>query len=39
MAKKIADGLGKKLVIVKTDWDGLAPGVMAGKIDAIIAGM
>lgn len=39
IAKKIADGLGRKLVIVKTDWDGLAPGVMSGKYDAIIAGM
>ncbi len=38
-AKKIAEGLGKKLVIVKTEWDGLPPGVQSGKIDAIIAGM
>ena len=37
--KKIADGLGKKLVIVKTEWDGLVPAVQSGKIDAIIAGM
>lgn len=39
MAKKIAEGLGKKLVIVKTEWDGLVPAVTSGKIDAIIAGM
>lgn len=39
MAKKIAEGLGKKLVIVKTEWDGLVPALQAGKIDAIIAGM
>lgn len=39
IAKKIADGLGKKLVIVKTKWDGLVPALMSGKIDAIIAGM
>jgi putative lysine transport system substrate-binding protein len=39
IAKKIADGLGKKLVIVKTEWDGLTPAVTSGKIDAIIAGM
>lgn len=39
IAKKIADGLGKKLVIVKTEWDGLVPAVASGKIDAIIAGM
>ncbi|MBU5484393.1 transporter substrate-binding domain-containing protein [Clostridium sp. MSJ-11] len=39
MAKKIADGLGKELVVVKTEWDGLVPALTSGKIDAIIAGM
>lgn len=39
IAKKIADGLGKKLVVVKTEWDGLIPAVNSGKIDAVIAGM
>ncbi|MBP1932982.1 transporter substrate-binding domain-containing protein [Ammoniphilus resinae] len=39
IAKRIADGLGKELVIVKTEWDGLAPALISGKIDAIIAGM
>ncbi|SFB23055.1 amino acid ABC transporter substrate-binding protein, PAAT family [Acetitomaculum ruminis DSM 5522] len=39
IAKKIADGLGKKLVIVKTEWDGLSPAITSGKIDMIIAGM
>lgn len=39
IAKQIADGLGKKLVIVKTEWDGLVPALTSGKIDAIIAGM
>lgn len=39
IAKKIAAGLGKKLVVVKTEWDGLVPAVTSGKIDAIIAGM
>lgn len=39
IAKKVADGLGKKLVIVKISWDGLAPALTSGKIDAIIAGM
>ncbi|WP_391210012.1 transporter substrate-binding domain-containing protein [Psychrobacillus sp. L4] len=39
IAKKIADGLGKKLVIVKTEWDGLVPSLESNKIDAIIAGM
>lgn len=39
IAKKIAAGLGRELVIVKTDWDGLLPSLTSGKIDAIIAGM
>lgn len=39
IAKKIAEGLGKELVIVKTDWKGLTPSVQSDKIDAIIAGM
>ncbi|WNS76087.1 transporter substrate-binding domain-containing protein [Bacillus sp. DTU_2020_1000418_1_SI_GHA_SEK_038] len=39
IAKKIAEGLGKELVIVKTEWDGLVPALQSGKLDAIIAGM
>jgi putative lysine transport system substrate-binding protein len=39
IAKKIAKDLGKELVIVKTEWDGLVPALTSGKIDAIIAGM
>lgn len=39
IAKRIAEGLGKELVIVKTEWDGLSPSVESDKIDAIIAGM
>ncbi|MGM9525245.1 MAG: transporter substrate-binding domain-containing protein [Peptococcaceae bacterium] len=39
IAKKVADGLGKELVIVKTEWDGLVPAVQSGSIDGIIAGM
>jgi len=39
IAKAIAEGLGKELVIVKTEWDGLAPSITSGKTDAIIAGM
>ncbi|SDM75460.1 transporter substrate-binding domain-containing protein [Acetanaerobacterium elongatum] len=39
IAKIIAQKLGKKLVIVKTAWDGLPPAVQSGTIDAIIAGM
>lgn len=39
IAKEIARKLNKKLVIVKTEWDGLVPAVLSGKIDLIIAGM
>ncbi|WP_277584032.1 transporter substrate-binding domain-containing protein [Psychrobacillus antarcticus] len=39
IAKRIADGLGKELVIYKTEWDGLVPSLQSDKIDAIIAGM
>lgn len=39
MAKKIADAIGYELQIVKTEWDGLAPGVASGKLNAAIAGM
>ncbi len=39
IAKKIAEGLGKELVVVKTEWDGLTPALLSNTIDAIIAGM
>ena len=39
IAKKVAEGLGKELVVVKIDWDGLVPALQANKIDAIMAGM
>ena len=39
IAKRLAKDLGKELVIVKTEWDGLVPALTSGKIDAIIAGM
>ncbi|MBQ0138259.1 MAG: transporter substrate-binding domain-containing protein [Kurthia sp.] len=39
IAQKIADSLDKELVIVKTEWDGLIPSLISGKIDAVIAGM
>lgn len=39
MAKAIADGLGKELVIKKIEWTGLEPALSSGEIDAIIAGM
>ncbi|WFA07986.1 transporter substrate-binding domain-containing protein [Tissierella sp. Yu-01] len=39
IAKKIAEGLGRELVIVKTEWDGLLPALTSGMIDSIVAGM
>ncbi len=39
IAKRLAEGMGKELVIVKTEWDGLPPALQSGTIDAIIAGM
>ena len=39
IAKKIAESLGKELVIVQLEWDALIPAVNAGTIDFIIAGM
>jgi len=39
IAKRVAQGLKKELVIVKMEWDGLLPALTSGKIDAIIAGM
>lgn len=39
IAKRIAEGLGMELQIVKTNWDGLPQSLEAGTIDAIIAGM
>jgi putative lysine transport system substrate-binding protein len=39
IAKKVAEGLGRELVVVPTSWDGLIPALESGVIDAIIAGM
>jgi len=39
IARKIAEGLGVELEIVKIEWDGLTLALTSGKIDAIIAGM
>lgn len=39
IAKRVAEGLGRELVVVKTGWDGLPPAVQSGKIDIIMAGM
>ncbi|MBA1394292.1 transporter substrate-binding domain-containing protein, partial [Lactobacillus sp. XV13L] len=39
IAKIIAKRLHKKVVVVKTEWDGLLPALTSGKADLIIAGM
>ena len=40
IAKKIAEGLGRKLEIVKLDWASLeGPALNAGQIDLVVAGM
>lgn len=39
IAKKIADAMGRELVICKTEWNGLIPGIQSGALDVIIAGM
>ncbi|MCW6661759.1 transporter substrate-binding domain-containing protein [Aerococcaceae bacterium NML201209] len=39
IARKIGEALGRKVEVVKTEWDGLVPALQAGKVDLIIAGM
>lgn len=39
IAQKIAKSMGKKLLVVKTKWEGLVPALTSGKIDMIAAGM
>ena len=39
IAKRLAEGLGKELVIEKIEWGGLVPALQSGVIDVIIAGM
>ncbi len=39
IAQKIAQSLGKELVVVKMEWDSLIPALNAGTVDMIIAGM
>lgn len=38
-ARLIGEKLHRKVVVVKTSWDGLLPSLTSGKIDLIIAGM
>ncbi|MDF7639003.1 ABC transporter substrate-binding protein/permease [Lactobacillus sp. ESL0791] len=39
IAKIIGRKLHKKVVVVKTEWDGILPALTSGKADLIIAGM
>lgn len=39
IAKMIGKKLHRKVVVVKTEWDGLLPALTSGKADLIIAGM
>ncbi len=39
IAKRIATAMGKKVLVVKTSWNGLIPALTSGKIDMIAAGM
>ncbi|BDR59859.1 ABC transporter substrate-binding protein/permease [Lactobacillus xylocopicola] len=39
IAKIIGQKLHQKVVVVKTEWDGLLPALTSGKADLIIAGM
>lgn len=39
IAKRIAEGLGKELVVEKIEWSGLLPALQSGVIDIIAAGM
>ena len=39
VARKICDTYGWNLKIIKTDWDGLIPGVVSGKLDCCISSL
>ncbi len=39
MVKEMAKAMGVKLEIINTAWDGILPGLMAGKYDLIASGM
>lgn len=39
MAKRMADDLGVKLVLVNTAWDGIIPSLLTKKFDIIMSGM
>ena len=39
LARKMADDLGVKVQFIDSDWDGLIPGLEAGKFDIVLAQM
>jgi putative lysine transport system permease protein len=39
MARRVAEKMGRDVVVVKTAWDGLIPALQSDKIDLIVAGM
>ncbi len=39
IAKRVAEALGKELVIRQYEWDSLIPAINAGTLDMVIAGM
>jgi polar amino acid transport system substrate-binding protein len=39
LARKMGDDLGVKVEIIDSDWDGLIPGLEAGKFDIVLAQM
>lgn len=39
VARLIGEALGREVIVVKTEWEGLLPAIQSEKIDLIIAGM
>ncbi|MDR2100850.1 MAG: transporter substrate-binding domain-containing protein [Campylobacteraceae bacterium] len=39
VAKAMAEAMGVKLKLIPTEWDGLIPSLLTGKVDIIISGM
>ena len=39
IARLVGEAMGREVIIVKTEWEGLLPALQSGKIDIIVAGM